>query len=68
MNSSLWTADRKTHLKVVALSLLTAIAIVAVGINAQLSDTVTAYAQLDRAVVKGGKPIIFTANDVFKIQ
>jgi hypothetical protein len=62
MNGSLWTADRNTHLKIVTLSLVTAIAIVAVGINAQLSDTV------DRAVVKDGKSIIFTANDVSKIR
>ena len=68
MNSSLWTADRNTHLKIVTLSLLTAIAIVAVGINAQLSDTVTAYVQVVRAAIKASKPIIFTANDVTKIR
>jgi hypothetical protein len=70
MNSSLWTADRNTHLKIVAISLVAAIAIMAVGINARNSDTtsVTAYVQVDRAVVKAGIPIIFTANDVSKIR
>jgi hypothetical protein len=68
MNSYLWTADRNTHLKIVALSLLTAIAIVAVGKNARHSNTVNADVQVDRAVGKGGKPIIFTANDVPKIR
>jgi hypothetical protein len=67
MNGSLWTADRNTHLKIVTLSLLIAIAIVAVGLNAQLSDTVTTYVQVDRGVVKDAKSIIFTANDVSKI-
>ena len=64
MNSSLWTADRNTHLKIVAVSLLTAIAIVAGGISVRISDM--ASVQVDRAVVKAGKPIIFTANDVSK--
>ena len=70
MNSSIWTADRNTHLKIVGVSLVTAIAIIVVGINARISDTnsVTAYVQVDRAVVKAGKPISFTANNVSEIR
>ena len=68
MNSSLLTADRNTHLRIVAASLVTAIAIVAIGMNAPISNTasVSAHAQLDRAVVNAG-PKSFTANDVSKI-
>lgn len=37
MNSSLWTADRNTHLKIVTVSILMAIGTVVVGITAQFS-------------------------------
>jgi hypothetical protein len=39
MNNSLWTADRNTHLKIMEVSLVSAIAIVAVGLNARNFDT-----------------------------
>jgi len=39
MNHSLVTADRTTHLKIVAVSLVAAIAVVLVGITARVTDT-----------------------------
>jgi hypothetical protein len=53
MNSSLWTADRNTHLKIVAITLVTAITIMAVGLNARNFDT--ASVTVDVQVVPMGK-------------
>ena len=38
MNSSLWSAGRNTHLKIVAVSLMASIIVVAIGINARLDN------------------------------
>lgn len=58
MSHSLIGADRTTHLKVLCVALVAAIAVVAVGITARIADTDTA-----RIVVKAGKPAVFTARD-----
>ncbi len=39
MNHSLVTADRTTHLKIVAVSLVAAIAVILVGVTARITDT-----------------------------
>ena len=38
MNHSLVTADRTTHLKIVAVSLVAAIAVILVGVTARVTD------------------------------
>jgi hypothetical protein len=70
MNSSLWSADRNTHIKIVAVSLVAAIAVMAVGISARISDpgAVTARIHADGPVIKAGKPATFTANDTSTIR
>ena len=70
MNSSLRTADRVTHLKIAAVSLMAAIAVVAVGIGVKITDSNFGIAQvhLDRAVVSAGKPTSYTANNVSEIR
>jgi hypothetical protein len=65
-NSSLRTADRSTHIKIVAVSLVASIAVVAVGLMArnEPSGSVTARIQTDGPlVVKAGEPKTITAND-----
>jgi len=47
MNHSLVTADRTTHLKIVAVSLVAAIAVILVGVTARIADTGTASAKLE---------------------
>ena len=42
MNSSLWSAGHTTHLKIVAVSLVASIVVVAIGINARLDSGATA--------------------------
>jgi hypothetical protein len=70
MNHSLVTADRTTHLKIVAVSLVAAIAVILVGITARIADTSTATAKLEShgPVLKAGKNSVVTARDGSSIQ
>ncbi len=65
MNHSLVTADRTTHLKIVALSLIAAIAVILVGITARVTDTDVANGRLEAhgPVIKAGKPSAVTLRD-----
>jgi hypothetical protein len=62
MNSSLWSAGRNTHLKIVAVSLMASIILVVIGINARLDSGATARIDTTPVVVKAGKPAIYTDN------
>ena len=70
MNHSLVTADRTTHLKIVAVSLIAAIGVIMVGITARITDTGTASAKLEThgPVLKAGKPSTITSRDGSSIQ
>jgi len=64
MNHSLVTADRTTHLKIVAVSLVAAIAVVLVGITARVTDSgASANLQAHGPVLKAGKPSAVTAAE-----
>jgi hypothetical protein len=58
MTHSLIGADRTTHLKVLCVALVAAIAVVAIGLTARIAD-----ADTTRLVVKAGKPTTLTAHD-----
>jgi hypothetical protein len=69
MNHSLVTADRTTHLKIVAVSLVAAIAVIVVGITARVTDSgASANLQAHGPVLKAGKPAAVTARDGSTIQ
>ena len=61
MNSSLYTADRATHLKIVVVGLAAAMMIAVVGISARElnlgTDIMTAQ---NPTVIKAGGPVVFT--------
>jgi len=65
MTHSLIGADRTTHLKIVAVALVSAIVLVMVGITARVAetDTGTARLQAEGPVLKAGKPATFTTRD-----
>jgi hypothetical protein len=64
MNHSLVTADRSTHLKIVAVSLVAAIAVILVGVTARITDTTAnGNLQAQGPVLKAGKPAAVTARD-----
>jgi hypothetical protein len=69
-NSSIATADRVTHLKIVAVSLVAAIMVVAVGITARppVGDGVTARLKADAPVMQAGKPMIITRSDTITVR
>jgi hypothetical protein len=56
MNHSLIGAGRTTHLKILCVALLGAIAVVAVGTSARVAESERTQ------VVKAGKPATFTAH------
>ena len=64
MNHSIHSADKATHLKIVAVALVAGIAVAALGITARTS---TDYSQTAH-VVKAGKPVAVTSSDTSKIQ
>ena len=70
MNHSIITADRTTHLKIVAVSLVAAIAVILVGVTARVSDTSTASANLQAhgPVIKAGKPSAVTVREGTAVQ
>ena len=69
MNHSLVTADRTTHLKIVAVSLVAAIVVVLVGITARVTDTsASANLQAHGPVLKAGKPSVVTAREGNTVQ
>ncbi len=56
MNHSIYSADRTTHLKIVVVALLAAIAVTAVAISSHVSSDAGTL-----AVVKVGKPVAVTS-------
>jgi hypothetical protein len=56
MNSSLWSAGRNTHLKILAVSLMASIIVVVIGINARIDGGA------NQVVVKAGQPTVYTDN------
>jgi hypothetical protein len=61
-NSSIFTADRTTHLKIVVVSLIASIVVVAVGITARQAGPETASIQASAPIVKAGKPVMATTG------
>jgi hypothetical protein len=51
-NSSLFTADRTTHLKIVVVSLVCATLVAGIGIAARVSDSSVGGGRLEATVIK----------------
>ena len=56
MHSSLWSAGRNTHLKIVTVSLMASIVVVMIGTNARHDSGSS------QVVVKAGQPAVYTDN------
>jgi hypothetical protein len=59
-NSSMFTADRATHLKIVVVSLLCATIVAGVGIAARVTDA--SPDRMEATVIKAGKPVTASTN------
>jgi hypothetical protein len=61
MNHSIYSADRMTHMKIVAVALVAGIAVAGFGISARINSD-DGYAQTAR-VIKAGKPVAITSSN-----
>lgn len=64
MNHSIHSADRATHVKIVAIALVAGIVVAAFGISARTGSD---YAQTAH-VVKAGKPMAVTSSDALVVR
>jgi hypothetical protein len=64
MNHSIHSADRTTHLKIVAIALVAGLALAGFGISARNSSD---YAQTAH-VIKAGKAIAITSSDTVMVR
>ena len=68
-NSSIFTADKSTHLKIVVISLIASIAVIIVGIAARTTSVdSTARIQTAGPAVKAGKPTAITHSDASTVR
>ena len=68
-NSSIFTADKSTHLKIVVISLIASIAVIVVGIAARTTpaDSIGRI-QTAGPAVKAGKPTAITRSDITTLR
>jgi len=66
MSHSLIGAGRAAHLKIVAVGLAGAIAVIAIGITARVTDNTDAVAV--SSVHKPGKPTVYAAHDATRVR
>jgi hypothetical protein len=64
MNHSIHSADRATHLKIVAVALVAGIAVAGFAICARTNAD---YSQTAR-VIKAGKPVVLTSSDTLVVR
>ena len=68
-NYNLTTADRLTHVKIVVVSLVAGIVVVAVGIAARPSlPDMSTRLEARAPVLKAGQPVIWTQSDAITIR
>jgi hypothetical protein len=72
MNFSLLTADRMTHVKIVGVALVAATAVTVVGLTARIGGSGDGSNMASKppatAVVKAGKPAIYTSNGALVVR
>lgn len=66
MNHSIYSADRSTHLKVVAVALVAGIAVAGFGISARSSSD-EGLTQTAR-VIKADKPVVITSSNTSLVR
>ena len=67
MNHSIYSADRATHLKIVVVALVAAVAVTGLSISARLSNSDDGYTQTAH-VIKAGKPVTVTSSDTSMVR
>jgi hypothetical protein len=67
-NSSLLTADRMTHLKIVVVGLACATLVAGIGVAARVTDSIASNAQMEATVLKAGKPVTASTGDARTVR
>jgi hypothetical protein len=67
-NSTIFTADRTTHLKIVVISLVASIAVMVVGITTRVASSDTTAHVASGPAIKAGKPIAVTNSGMTTIR
>jgi hypothetical protein len=67
-NSSMFTADRMTHLKIVVVSLVCATLVAGVGIAARVTDGSTGNVRMEATVIKATSPVTAAASDMRAVR
>jgi hypothetical protein len=67
MNHSIYSADRSTHIKIVAVALVAGISIMTFGIASRSNGDGAAYTQTVR-VIKADKPVMVTSSGTSVIR
>jgi hypothetical protein len=68
-NSTLRTADRLTHIKIVAVALVAGIAVVGIGIAAQQPGLdMSTQLEARAPVLKAGQPVIWSGSDAQTVR
>ena len=62
-NSSMFTADRMTHLKIVVVALVCATVVAGVGIAARVTDSTVTSSGLQATVIKATAPVTASTTD-----
>jgi hypothetical protein len=62
MNHSLYSADRSTHIKIVAVALIAAVSVLSYAIAVRSKGDGASYAQQNIQVIKAGKPVMVTTT------
>jgi hypothetical protein len=62
-NTSLRTADRLTHLKIVGVAMVAAVAVIGVGVAASRNVDMSTQIEARAPVLKPGKPILWSINE-----
>jgi hypothetical protein len=62
-NSSMFTADRMTHLKIVVVSLVCATLVAGIGIASRMTEGVDGNVRLEASVIRATTPVTAAATD-----
>ena len=62
-NTSMFTADRMTHLKIVVVALVCATLVAGIGIAARVTDGTAGNARMEATVIKAGTPVQASTTD-----
>ncbi|HEY7301337.1 MAG TPA: hypothetical protein VH684_25890 [Xanthobacteraceae bacterium] len=63
-NTSMFTADRSTHLKIVVVSLICATIVAGIGIAARVTDSTTANSRFEASVLRAGAPMTAASGHI----